>query len=227
MTSKTYKIAVSLILLAALHVFLFVTVRKTFTVFWISYVFLMIAWVLSIVLVIFDVVREKRIFGYSLAAVTACYLVAATGAAFFCIFKLRYFKVLCFLLQLVILTVYLVCYLSVKKVNTDIKTREAERAKDMAVFGSIKDSAAEVLNRVEYTAPWRKQVEKALDAVSSGQVKSSPEALETEQKLLTAIGALGSAVDLKDEETILSSCREIERLSEERRRILMSSRSRF
>lgn len=220
MNSKIYKGLIALIAVVAANVGVFLLVERFTPLFWINYVFAMVACILTIFINIFSLDKEKPIFGYTLAAVSWVYLVVELIAAF--VFsKILPFSILpAFLVQLFILAAFGICYLQVKMVNESIKEKQAVRGNEILNFKYILETMKDVQRKIAYSEPYRKTVEHTYDSLASGQTKSNDAAAKVEQTILEKIRELDSVVDKHSEEEIQAVCKEIERLSEERKRIL-------
>ncbi|MCR4991051.1 MAG: hypothetical protein K6A38_09330 [Lachnospiraceae bacterium] len=215
--------------LIAVNIVLFAVLETYTTVFWISFAFSIIAFALALIFMIFDVGigEKKQIYAYVLYPVVTLYLIAQIVVAATCSFLLKNAVFFSFLWQIVILVVFLVVYLCMRKANADVKQQQALRGQDIAIFKSILENAKLAAGKIDYSAPYRKDVLKAVDALASGQVRSTPVVAEIESKMLTEVGNLSRAVDENNEASIISASKAIERLAEERNRLISSSRAMF
>ena len=220
MSSKGYKGLIALIAVVAANVGVFLLVKNFSPIFWVNYSFAMIACALTIYINIFSVEKEKPIFGYTLAAVSWAYLIAELVAAIIFTKIFPFFILAAFLVQLFILAAFGICYLQAKLINETIKEQQAIRAVDIMNFKYVLECMRDVQKKIEYSASYRKTVEHAYDALASGQVKSNEMAAEVEKDILNKIKELNVAVEEQAEEKILSTCKEIEYLAEDRKRIL-------
>ncbi len=222
---KLLNSGVAMVMAAAViasNICLFKVVTDYYPVFWISFGFSMTACVLSIVLLLCDVGigSKKQIYAYVLYPTITYYLVFQLIAGILCSLLLKKFVLIAFVIQLFILMVFLVIYMGQRKANASSRRHQAQREQEMSRFRSILDAGEGALKKVDYSASYRKSVQKAMDAISSGQVKSSPAAGEVEDRLLRAISDLSAAIDSKDEANILELCKTIELLCDERNRVL-------
>lgn len=220
MKSKMYKGLIALIAMIAANVGVFLLVKHFTPLFWINYSFAMIACILTIFINIFSLDKEKPIFGYTLAAVSWAYLIVELIVAFVFSKLLPFFILPAFLIQLFILAAFGICYLQVKMVNESIKDRQAVRGNEILNFKYILEKMKEVQRKIAYSESYRKTVEHVYDSLASGQTKSNDMAGEVERAILGKISELDAAVEKHADEEVLAVCREIERLSEERKRIL-------
>ena len=226
MSRKLLKLLIAIVILLVANIGIFTFVTDFLIVFWISYVFAMIACGISISVEIFSAVKEKLIFRYSISAVTYLYLVVAVAAAYISAHALILFPLAAFMLQLVILAAYIVCLLAVLINNSAIKEQQQERGRDIANFEYIKDMMNTVISKVPYGDPDRKTIQHAGDAIASGQVRSNEAAYELEQQMISHIENLDKAVADNDRSKISEFCKQIEAAAEARKQIL-SRRARF
>lgn len=220
MNSKLLKglIAIIIILVANIGVF---TLGSDFaTAFWISYVFAMIAALVTVFVELFFVSKEKLIFRYPISTVTYFYLVVALVAAYGAVILLKHLLLVSFILQLCILAVYAVALLSVLLHNTAIKEQQEIRGRDIVNFRYILDSMNAVVSKMTYTDPNRKIVQHAFDSLAGGQVKSDMSVYDLEQQIISQIAILDKAVSSQQQEQIIESCRQIETAADERKRRL-------
>lgn len=226
MNRKTLKGLIALVIILVANIGIFLLGDDFSVSFWISYVFAMIAALITVYVEIFLVEREKLIFGYPISAVTIFYLVVEVAVAFLMVHFLSYFALFVFIVQLVIFALYLVGLLSVMLHNTTVKEQQEVRGRDIVNFRYIVDSMNAVISKMEYTDPNRKVVQHACDAVASGQVRSNESVMDLEQQIAQQISILNQAVANKQPEQILACCKKIEAAAEERKRRL-SQRARF
>ncbi|MBD5444016.1 MAG: hypothetical protein HDR29_00510 [Lachnospiraceae bacterium] len=226
MSRKILKLLIAIVILLVANIGIFTFVKDFMIVFWISYVFAMIACGISIYVEVFSAVKEKLIFRYSISAVTYLYLVVAVAAAYISAHVLILFPLTAFMIQLAILAAYIVCLLAVLINNSAIKEQQQERGRDIANFEYIKNLMNTVISKVPYGDPDRKTIQHAGDAIASGQVRSSEATYELEQQMILHIENLDKAVSENDRSRISEFCKQIEAAAEARKRIL-SGRARF
>lgn len=77
---------------------------------------------------------------------------------------------------------------------------------------------------MDYSAPYKKTIQHAYDAISGSQVKSSPAVYEMEKNIWDLIGQLKKEVAAENEERINALCRDIENQTAERNRRLRMER---
>ena len=129
-----------------------------------------------------------------------------------------------FVIQTVILAVFLVVFFSLKKMNRDIDRREETGKADLHKFQAILEFMKDVQNQVDYNAPYKKTIQHAYDAISGSQVKSSASVYEVEEGIWNLIEQLKKEVAAKDEERIRALCHDIENQAAERNRRLRMER---
>lgn len=226
MDRRILKLLIAFVLLLTANIGIFTLGSDFATTFWISYVYAMIAAIISIYVLIFSSVKEKLLFRYPIQAVTCVYLGIELVAAFFVTQLLSFKPLFAFLVQLVILSLYIVGLLSVMVNNSFIQEQQQIRGTDIANFEYIVNLMKEVVSKVPYADPDRKTIQHAADCVASGQVRSGEAVYDLEQKMISQIEELKAAVSEKNREKVLAACSSIESSAEERKRIL-SQRAKF
>lgn len=226
MDRKILKLLIAIVILLTANIGIFVLGTNFVVTFWISYAYAMIAAVISIYVLIFSSVKERLLFRYPIQSVTYVYLGVELVAAFMATHLFFYRPLFAFMLQLVILALYIVALLSVMVNNSFIQEQQQIRGADIANFEYIVSLMKEVLAQVDYADPDKKTIQHAADAVSSGQVRSSEAVYGLEQQMISQIEGLKAAVTEKNHEKVLAACREIESSAKERKRIL-SQRAKF
>lgn len=211
-------IAGVIILIANVGIFL---LGSDFTTsFWISYVYTMIAALITVYVEIFFVAKEQLIFRYPITTVTFVYLIAQIIAFIICSLILWPWPLFVFFLQLCIIGAYIVLFMGVLLHNTTTKEQQAIRAKDIVNFKYILDTMNTVISKVTYVDPNRKMLQHAYDSLASGQVKSDISVMDLEQQILSEISNLDAAVGAQNAADIKASCDQIEYLAAERKRRL-------
>ncbi len=215
--------------LIAINICMFVVLESFTTVFWISFAFSIIACVVSLFLLFRDtgIGEKKQLYAYILYPVVTYYLIAQIVVALISVHFLEKHVLLSFVLQTVILVVFLITYLIMRRANESVKEQQEIRGRDILSFKAVLESAKSVLAKVDYSASYRKTVQKAVDALASGQVRSTPAAEDVERQIKDQIGELSRAVDDNNEEKITQISRNIERLAEERTNLISSQRALF
>lgn len=226
MDRKILKLLIAIVILLTANIGIFVLGTNFAVTFWISYAYGMIAAVISIYVLIFSSVKERLLFRYPIQAVTYVYLGVELAAAFFVTHLLFYRPLFAFMLQLVILALYIVALLSVMVNNSFIKEQQQIRSTDIANFEYIVNLMKEVLANVDYSDPDKKTIQHVADAVASGQIRSGEAVYDLEQHMISQIGELKTAVTEKNHEKVLEACKGIENSAQERKRIL-SQRAKF
>lgn len=219
-------IAVALI---AINICMFMVLEEYTTAFWISFSFSIIACVLSLLVLLFGpgIGDKKQLYEYVFYPIVSYYLIGQIVAAVISVYFLENHIFMLFVLQTVILVVFIIMCLVMKRANDATKEQQEIRGKDIMSFKAVLDSARNVLAKVDYSAPYRKAVQKAVDAVASGQVRSTPASEDIEREIKDQIGELSRAVDDNNEERITEVSRKLERLAEERSNLISSSRALF
>lgn len=226
MDRRILKLLIAFVLILTANIGIFVLGSDFETTFWISYVYAMIAAVVSTYVLIFSSVREKLLFRYPIQAVTCVYLGVELAVALLVTWLLSSKPLFAFMIQLVILALYIVGLLSVMVNNSFIQEQQQIRGVDIANFEYIVNLMKEVVSKVPYADPDRKVIQHAADSVASGQVRSGEAVYDLEQRMISQIEELREAVLQKNREKVLAACSSIEASAEERKRIL-SQRTKF
>ena len=214
---KIYRGISALIIFVVINVVIFALAEEQKGAFWLSYIFLIIAFLLfGFVSVYLSDVTNKRILGYPLIAGASVYLVLEIIVAL--VFMLAAYELVvpALLVQVILLAVFVLGLLSGQFVNTQIHQKEHMRETDLMNFRFILEKMKLVQQKVEYSAPYRKTIEQAYDSLAGGQVTSSPEVKELETDILSKVDQLSSAVDRKENDAIRNICGELLNLSQER-----------
>lgn len=225
MSKKITKLTGAILFLVLINIGLFSLAAIKLTSFWISWIFIHIAFLIFAGILIFSAPEQKKIkFAYSEAAVAAYYLVIEVVAGFVLLTYFAFFPMISFVIQTVILAVFLVVFFSLKKMNRDIDRREETGKADLHKFQAILEFMKDVQNQVDYNAPYKKTIQHAYDAISGSQVKSSASVYEVEEGIWNLIEQLKKEVAAKDEERIRALCHDIENQAAERNRRLRMER---
>lgn len=225
MSKKITKLTGAILFLVLINIGLFSLAAIKLTSFWISWIFIHIAFLIFAGILIFSAPEQKKIkFAYSEAAVAAYYLVIEVVAGFVLLTYFAFFPMISFVIQTVILAVFLVVFFSLKKMNRDIDRREETGKADLHKFQAILEFMKDVQNQVDYNAPYKKTIQHAYDAISGSQVKSSASVYEVEEGIWNLIEQLKKEVAAKDEERIRALCHDIENQATERNRRLRMER---
>lgn len=220
MTTKTAKCIISLVLLIVANIGIFCIGSDFEADFWISYAYAMVASLITIYVLFFLEKEQKLIFSYPIAAVTLTYLVVAVVLAWVCATFLDEHMMFLFLSQLFVLAAYIVMVIVTLTHNNAVKVQQAERGKDILNFKYILEEANEIISKMDYSDPNRKKVMHMYDALASGQVKSSPNVIDVEQRIMSTLNSLEMAVDSKNQESIDDCCKLLEQAADERKRKL-------
>ena len=225
MYNKLTKLAGAVIFLILINVGLFSWVAVRLTTFWVSWVFIHIAFLLFVSVVLFSASEQKKVkFMYSETAIAMYYLVVEVISGFVLTVYFAFFPVVAFVVQLALLAAFLVVFGMVKKTNQLTDAREEAAKADLVQFQAILNYMRDVQNQVDYSAPYRKTIQHAYDALSGSQVESSVQVYEIEKGIWELIGQLKEAVLAGDEDHIRALCREIENQTAERHRRLLLER---
>lgn len=219
--SKGVKLLVAAIFILLLNVGLFSFSSISLTSFWISWVFIHIAFVILVCVVVLSApIQKKLIFGFSETAITTYYFIIELAAGLVLMFQFALFPVIAFVVQTIILAGFVLVFRATKTMNKNIEREENVRSVELFHFKSLLEAMKDVQVHIEYTAPYKKQVAHAYDAMAASPVKSSIEAREIEQYMLELIRQLKTAVIAKNEKEILDICQKIEEAVAKRNREL-------
>ena len=175
--------------------------------------------------VLFSASEQKKVkFMYSETAIAMYYLVVEVISGFVLTVYFAFFPVVAFVVQLALLAAFLVVFGMVKKTNQLTDAREEAAKADLVQFQAILNYMRDVQNQVDYSAPYRKTIQHAYDALSGSQVESSVQVYEIEKGIWELIGQLKEAVLAGDEDHIRALCRDIENQTAERHRRLLLER---
>lgn len=219
--SKIYKLVAALIFIALVNIGLFSLATIRMTSFWISWAFIHVAFLVFVCIMIFSVADQKQLISaYSESAVATYYLIGETIAGFVLMFNFAYFPVVAFVIQALILAVFAVAFFSLKKMNANNEIKELEKKEYLQHFNYVVDAIKDVKNQMDYSAPYKKTVEHAYDAIMSSQIRSSNSAYEVELRIIELIKQLKEQVSANDEAAIIITCKNIENEVAERSRRL-------
>lgn len=219
--SKIYKLVAALIFIALVNIGLFSLATIRMTSFWISWAFIHVAFLVFVCIMIFSVADQKQLISaYSESAVATYYLIGETIAGFVLMFNFAYFPVVAFVIQALILAVFAVAFFSLKKMNANNEIKELEKKEYLQHFNYVVDAMKDVKNQMDYSAPYKKTVEHAYDAIMSSQIRSSNSAYEVELRIIELIKQLKEQVSANDEAAIIITCKNIENEVAERSRRL-------
>lgn len=225
MNKKITKLIGAVVFLVLINIGLFSLAAIKLTAFWISWIFIHIAFLIFAGILIFSAPEQKKLkFAYSETAVAAYYLAIEVIAGFVLLTYFAFFPVVSFVIQTVILAVFLVVFFSLKKMNRDIDRREEAGKAELHKFQAILEFMKDVQNQVDYSAPYKKTIQHAYDAISGSQVKSSASVYEVEESIWDLIGQLKKEVAADNEERIKALCHDIESQTAERNRRLRMER---
>lgn len=221
MYNKMTKLAAAIIFLILINVGLFSWVTVRLTTFWVSWVFIHIAFLLFVGIVLFSASEQKKLkFMYSETAIATYYLVVEVISGLVLTVYFAFFPVVAFVVQTMLLAAFLVVFGMVKKTNQLTDVREDAAKADLVQFQAILNYMSAVQDQVDYSAPYRKTIQHAYDALRGSQVESSEQVYDIERAIWDLIGQLKEAVLAGEEDHIRTLCREIENQTAERRRRL-------
>ena len=225
MGNKFKKLVALIIFLALVNVGLFSLASIRLTSFWISWSFIHVAILIFAIVHIFSVSsQEKMMNAFSESAITVYYLIIEVIAGFVLMINFALIPFAAFVIQAVILAVFVCAYFMLKKTNKSITDREAIRDVDLKHFRYVLEAMQDVQNQVAYTASYKKVVEHAYDAISGSPMRSTKEVYGVEQEIVNLIVALKQEVLADNEDAVKKVCLDIEKKVAERNRIIQLSR---
>lgn len=221
MNKKITKLAGAVVFLILINIGLFSLAAIKLTSFWISWIFIHIAFLIFAGILIFSAPEQRKLkFAYSETAVAAYYFIIELIAGYVLLTYFVFIPVISFVIQTVILAVFLIAFFMLKGMNRDIDRKEDAAKADLRQFQAILEFMKDVQSQVDYSAPYKKTIQHAYDAISGSQVKSSPAVYEMEKNIWDLIGQLKKEVAAENEERINALCRDIENQTAERNRRL-------
>ncbi len=225
MNKKMTKLAGAVVFLILINIGLFSLAAIKLTSFWISWIFIHIAFLIFAGILIFSAPEQRKLkFAYSETAVAAYYFIIELIAGYVLLTYFVFMPVISFVIQTVILAVFLIAFFMLKGMNRDIDRKEDAAKADLRQFQAILEFMKDVQSQVDYSAPYKKTIQHAYDAISGSQVKSSPAVYEVEKNIWDLIGQLKKEVAAENEERINALCRDIENQTAERNRRLRLER---
>ncbi len=225
MNKKITKLAGAVVFLILINIGLFSLAAIKLTSFWISWIFIHIAFLIFAGILIFSAPEQRKLkFAYSETAVAAYYFIIELIAGYVLLTYFVFIPVISFVIQTVILAVFLIAFFMLKGMNRDIDRKEDAVKADLRQFQAILEFMKDVQSQVDYSAPYKKTIQHAYDAISGSQVKSSPAVYEMEKNIWDLIGQLKKEVAAENEERINALCRDIENQTAERNRRLRMER---
>ena len=225
MNKKITKLAGTVVFLILINIGLFSLAAIKLTSFWISWIFIHIAFLIFAGILIFSAPEQRKLkFAYSETAVAAYYFIIELIAGYVLLTYFVFIPVISFVIQTVILAVFLIAFFMLKGMNRDIDRKEDAAKADLRQFQAILEFMKDVQSQVDYSAPYKKTIQHAYDAISGSQVKSSPAVYEMEKNIWDLIGQLKKEVAAENEERINALCRDIENQTAERNRRLRMER---
>lgn len=225
MNKKMTKLAGAVVFLILINIGLFSLAAIKLTSFWISWIFIHIAFLIFAGILIFSAPEQRKLkFAYSETAVAAYYFIIELIAGYVLLTYFVFMPVISFVIQTVILAVFLIAFFMLKGMNRDIDRKEDAAKADLRQFQAILEFMKDVQSQVDYSAPYKKTIQHAYDAISGSQVKSSPAVYEVEKNIWDLIGQLKKEVAAENEERINALCRDIENQTAERNRRLRMER---
>ena len=225
MNKKITKLAGAVVFLILINIGLFSLAAIKLTSFWISWIFIHIAFLIFAGILIFSAPEQRKLkLAYSETAVAAYYFIIELIAGYVLLTYFVFIPVISFVIQTVILAVFLIAFFMLKGMNRDIDRKEDAAKADLRQFQAILEFMKDVQSQVDYSAPYKKTIQHAYDAISGSQVKSSPAVYEMEKNIWDLIGQLKKEVAAENEERINALCRDIENQTAERNRRLRMER---
>ena len=219
MNKKITKLAGAVVFLILINIGLFSLAAIKLTSFWISWIFIHIAFLIFAGILIFSAPEQRKLkFAYSETAVAAYYFIIELIAGYVLLTYFVFIPVISFVIQTVILAVFLIAFFMLKGMNRDIDRKEDAAKADLRQFQAILEFMKDVQSQVDYSAPYKKTIQHAYDAISGSHVN------EMEKNIWDLIGQLKKEVAAENEERINALCRDIENQTAERNRRLRMER---
>jgi hypothetical protein len=219
--SKLIKLFAALVFIALVNVGLFSLASIKMTSFWISWAFIHIAFLVFVCIMIFSVAEQKQLMSaYSESAVATYYLIVEVIAGFVLMFNFAYLPVVAFVIQAIILGIFAIAFFALKNMNKNNANAERVKKDYVQHYNYIVEAMNDAKNQMDYSAPYKKTVEHAYDAIINSQVRSSNAVYEIELKIIDLIRELKDGIVANDEASIKVTCKSIENEIAERNRKL-------
>lgn len=207
---------VSIIIIALINIGIFVVVNNYSSLFWINYSFTMSAILISAYYICFAFKNEKYMGKLNIMAVVSIYSTCEIIAGLVCSAFDKDHQAVVIVIHLIIVGIFIVFLSSTLSANDFIKNQQKKRECELLNFRYVIEKMKNIQHKIQYTASYKKDIDKAYDSISSGQTSSSPEVEPLEREIITAIDDLNTAVDNNNEQLIISTCDRLNRLCSER-----------
>ena len=220
--NKWLKFLIGVIFVAILNTGFFLLTESTDReqTFWISWGFIHLAFAIALIINVFVVEHKKLIYGYTDMALSISYFAAELVLGMLFIIALPTHNIAAFLLQLILLGLFCMVYIGFLGMNQKTAAAEIESKRNLMEFRTLVETMKTVLDSVEYSAPYKKRVEHAYDAMNGSPVHSEAGAAAIEDAILTTARQLKEAVFAQNEEKVNRLCEKIEELIADRNRYL-------
>lgn len=187
---------------------------------WISYVFIMLAYILLIVTpYLVRNSKSKAVFGFSLYVIGSVYfLVELIVGIVFILVTSTSFKVV-LLVQILLFGIYAVLLISHMIANEKTAESEGNREYDLQYVKRTSLRLQSIMEGIP-DKNLRKKVEKAYDIISSSPVGSNLQAKEIEGQITQLVGDLESAVDGKDAMMVGNIAEQLVSMANERNKLV-------
>lgn len=162
MNKKITKLAGAVVFLILINIGLFSLAAIKLTSFWISWIFIHIAFLIFAGILIFSAPEQRKLkFAYSETAVAAYYFIIELIAGYVLLTYFVFIPVISFVIQTVILAVFLIAFFMLKGMNRDIDRKEDAAKADLRQFQAILEFMKDVQSQVDYSAPYKKTIQHA------------------------------------------------------------------
>lgn len=217
-----YRVIIAAVFILIANLGIFILGDDFNRIFWICYVFAHLAAIVTIYIQIDFAKKEKVIFQYPIAVVTYGYLLGAIVVAFlsFVMFKDSDNALLTFLVNMIVLGIFIAAFCSVLIHNTSVKEQQEVRGANILNFRNTLNSMDKIMNSIDYSDPNKKILQHVRDSLASGQVQTVPAAAGVEQQIYQMIVNLSQAVSSKNQDQIVLLCNQLEIAIEDRKQIL-------
>ena len=189
---------------------------------WISYVFIHFAYLMLLLTPkLIRAGKSSAVFGFSLYSISASYFLIEfiTGIIFILVAPESYKATL--VVQLCMAGLYGILLVSHMLANE--YTAEAEE-KRQSQISYVKDASAKMKRLLDSISDkeTKKKVERVYDAIYSSPVKSHPNLMEIEERILTSVNELDCMISAGNEEGVISVANSLLLLINERNNLLKS-----
>lgn len=218
--NKQFKIGFGIFFIILFNFGIFTLTKHPSHTFWVSWIFIHIAFIIAFLINAIIVPRKHIVYGYSISALSAFYFVIELVFGLFFIFILPSHTLLAFAIQIIALFAFFTVYLTAGGALERTEKTQVKSKADLRHFQYLLDCMHEVRTETPYTAPYKKLIEHTYDELASSPTATSMDVYDIEETISRLIFSLKLDVQNNNEAGISSTCTEIENLITKRNTIL-------